>query len=866
MSIPVPNLDDRSFLDLVEAARARIRQVDPEWTDLSVHDPGVVLVEAFAHLTDLLLYRLNRVPEKLYAVYLNLLGTAVRPPGAAEVMLEFSRTAADGPEVRIPRGTQVSTPPGVPGAPVPVFSTTADALLGEGESSVAVAAVDATVHDAVLLGLGTGRPGQSFALPATPAVAGEGLGIGIEVQPGAPLASGEAVLIDDRAFRFCREVDAFVDAEPGEAVVRVDRTSGTVIFPWWSDADAQPPVVPSAGAQVRAWYRSGGGARGNVPAGALTVLRSGVSGIRVSNPAAATGGRDVEALEDALRRAPQDFQARDRAVTARDYEVLAERHGGVARARALTRREVWSFAEPGEVEVVLVPARGASPERPRADEAAAPTDHAPSDDAPSDDVLRDVADYLRARATIGATPVVRWALDKRVLVEARVVIRADEDEQAVEERIVRRLRDAISPVPGGAFAYASDFGRPLRVSNLYRALEEAEPGVQYVDAVAIEVEQVPDADAVGLVRAEGQEATWFVAQSDTLFRTTNAGDGWEAVAGFPGEVVRAIAPFGTASAGGARAPRFPGMVAVCTDHGEGARVYVSRDLGESWERRAELGFGLADMAWVERAAGPALLLAGDKGLYELADAAGAVPVQNVVNPLQPDQGFAAVESFIDLRGQTGVIVSAEAGAGIWLSPTGGTPESFDHVRASGEEIRCLAVQYDGPATYLWIGRAVPEGAGTGCARLRIDELARTDFGSGILEKWEELRQGWAGGTCWKVHVVGQFAYAATQSGGVLRMRLGSGSQLAWEQPDVNCGLPLRDRARFEPVRSVSGALDDSGAALVLASGPVGVYRSRDGESSWSSCTRRLVHDVVTLPPTWLFSSGQHRIEVVRSHG
>ena len=45
MSIPVPNLDDRSFAELVDAARTRIRQVDPEWIDLSVHDPGIVLVD-----------------------------------------------------------------------------------------------------------------------------------------------------------------------------------------------------------------------------------------------------------------------------------------------------------------------------------------------------------------------------------------------------------------------------------------------------------------------------------------------------------------------------------------------------------------------------------------------------------------------------------------------------------------------------------------------------------------------------------------------------------------------------------------------------------------------------------------------------
>ncbi|WP_081882300.1 baseplate J/gp47 family protein [Cryobacterium sp. MLB-32] len=543
MSIPVPNLDDRSFVELVDSARDRIRQLDPEWTDLSVHDPGIVLVEAFAHLTDLLIYRLNRVPEKLYAVYLNLLGTAVYPPSAATVTLEFTRAAADGPELVVPRGTQVSPPPAVPGVALPVFCTLADAVLAAGATSVTADAVDSTPVEATLLGVGTGRPGQIFMLPSAPAVAGPGLSIGIEVPAGSPLASGEAVLVDGKPFRFCREVEAFADAEDGEPVVRVDRSSGTVIFAWWSERGgtdsagpgiAPVPAVPAPGAQVRAWFRSGGGERGNVSAGTLTVLRSSLPGMRVSNPAPATGGRDQEPLDDALRRAPQDFQSRDRAVTGRDYEVLAARHGGVARAHALTRRDVWSFASPGEVEVVLVPH---VPVSARAnggvslDQLAAQA---------RDDVRGEVDRYLRDRATIGATPVVRWALYKQVLVDARVVVRPDEDPVAVRERIVRRLGEAINPLPSGAagsaggIGYGFGFGRPLRASNLYRAMEESEPGVQYVERVRLELDKVPDTDATSLIQAEGQAGTWFVAQGDTLFRTTNFGDGWEACAEFAG--------------------------------------------------------------------------------------------------------------------------------------------------------------------------------------------------------------------------------------------------------------------------------------------------------------------------------------------
>ncbi|EMY32210.1 hypothetical protein D477_021318, partial [Arthrobacter crystallopoietes BAB-32] len=240
MSIPVPNLDDRSFMELVASARERIRQVDPSW-EPTVHDPGMVLVEAFAHLTDMLIYRLNRVPEKLYTVYLNLLGTALRPPHAAQALLEFTRTDPKAGPVTIPKGTQVGCQPGVPGAPQPVFTTTEDALLPAGGQTVQVPAVDAVLHEAVPVGTGTGRPGQVAQLPAVPAVAGEGLAVGIEVPEGTQLRSGNAVLVEGRPFRICREVEAFADAGPDEAAVRVDRSAGTLAFPWWPEDEPAPP-------------------------------------------------------------------------------------------------------------------------------------------------------------------------------------------------------------------------------------------------------------------------------------------------------------------------------------------------------------------------------------------------------------------------------------------------------------------------------------------------------------------------------------------------------------------------------------------------------------------------------------------------
>ena len=110
--LPTPKLDDRRFQDLVDEAKRRVQQRCPEWTDHNVSDPGVTLIEAFAWMTDQLLYRLNRVPDLNYVKFLELLGVTLFPPTAAKVDLTFrlsSGLSGQQTALTIPAETQVST-------------------------------------------------------------------------------------------------------------------------------------------------------------------------------------------------------------------------------------------------------------------------------------------------------------------------------------------------------------------------------------------------------------------------------------------------------------------------------------------------------------------------------------------------------------------------------------------------------------------------------------------------------------------------------------------------------------------------------------------------------------------------------------
>ena len=73
MAMTLPNLDDRTYADLVEEARALIPNYAPEWTNHNPSDPGITLVELFAYLSEMLIYRLNRVTDANMCAFLQLI-------------------------------------------------------------------------------------------------------------------------------------------------------------------------------------------------------------------------------------------------------------------------------------------------------------------------------------------------------------------------------------------------------------------------------------------------------------------------------------------------------------------------------------------------------------------------------------------------------------------------------------------------------------------------------------------------------------------------------------------------------------------------------------------------------------------------
>ena len=85
MPLQLPVLDNRNFEQLLTEAKRRIPVYTPEWTNFEVDsDPGITIVQLFAFLTENLLYRADRIPERNRLKFLQLLGIPLQQAAPAQ--------------------------------------------------------------------------------------------------------------------------------------------------------------------------------------------------------------------------------------------------------------------------------------------------------------------------------------------------------------------------------------------------------------------------------------------------------------------------------------------------------------------------------------------------------------------------------------------------------------------------------------------------------------------------------------------------------------------------------------------------------------------------------------------------------------
>lgn len=72
--MPAPGQHTKRCQQLFDEALERVPVNSPEWTDFNGSDPGITLVQLFAWLSETLLYRAKRIPERQWAMLRRISG------------------------------------------------------------------------------------------------------------------------------------------------------------------------------------------------------------------------------------------------------------------------------------------------------------------------------------------------------------------------------------------------------------------------------------------------------------------------------------------------------------------------------------------------------------------------------------------------------------------------------------------------------------------------------------------------------------------------------------------------------------------------------------------------------------------------
>jgi len=318
----VPQMDytSREYTALRNDLMGLIPNFAPQWTSRDPSDFGIVLIELFSYLGDVLNYQIDRAANEAFIdtatqrdtviKLANLLGYIPNSGSAATGSVTFTNTTPSA--LTIAAGTQISTQ-GDNANPAIVF-TLDSAVTVNANSTAAGTVTQGNLVSAEPVGNSTGTANQTFQL----------------ANLGAFIDSALSVTVGTITYtRVSNIIDA--DATDLAYVAYTDGNGYTYI----KFGDGISGKIPPVGAiTVNYRYTTTAPSLGNVSVGTLTTL-SIIIDVSVTNPKTLSGGSDAESTDSIRINAPKALRALNRAVSLADYADLALMVNGIAKANAI---------------------------------------------------------------------------------------------------------------------------------------------------------------------------------------------------------------------------------------------------------------------------------------------------------------------------------------------------------------------------------------------------------------------------------------------------------------------------------------------------------------------------------------------------
>jgi hypothetical protein len=232
-------------------------------------------------------------------------------------------------------------------------------------------------------------------------------------------------------------------------VVYDDDYKATIVF-----GDGSVGVSPDSTSDYTAFYRVGGGTRGNIGRDSINAsLVTDIGTATVTNTSKGTGGSNAETIEHAKRYAPLNFRRQDRLVTLEDYSVYANTFistfGTVGKATAATRK---AYSSANVIDIYVL-------------------------EKASDFQLQRATTAFKTQLLTGINAK-KMATDDIVIVDGLIrtldlvtTIRIDRENEENQDRIKAKVRDKILTYMN---VDNKEFGEDFRVSEINRQIFEVD--------------------------------------------------------------------------------------------------------------------------------------------------------------------------------------------------------------------------------------------------------------------------------------------------------------------------------------------------------------------------------------------------------
>lgn len=433
---------------------ARASRVAPDWTDRNPSDFGMVMVDLWAHMGDVIHYYVDRAAGE------SVLPTATQ----RESVLAFANLLDYIPSGRTSaQGTVTLTNTGTADVSIPEYTRliarydddTYQLYVTEDYTITAGNTVSVNVNEGYIVNApaetlttgSSGRSGQRYTLSNSGAVR-DSIVITVYEDGVTPT--------------IYRRVDRLSNAVVGDRVFSV-RTSATgatqIVF-----GTEVRGFIPPAGALIEVVYAYSSGDDGNLPADSVYAFRDSTPvGVVITSSSAMVGGVDEETIASLKTSIPTFASSQRRAVTEFDFVSLTVGIDGISKAAVNYIPNPAGGASAGNASVVVYPQIN------RSSDYLTTTD---TSQTVSADTQQTVVNTLQPRTMLGIDVVSATSIDWTPIHLNVTVNLADNVVALYAKRDVEDIIDAL-------FAFNSvTFGQTMSLGTFYRFIHSVY-GVNY---------------------------------------------------------------------------------------------------------------------------------------------------------------------------------------------------------------------------------------------------------------------------------------------------------------------------------------------------------------------------------------------------